>query len=188
MKFRITEPCEERWEGMAPRREGRYCENCETVVLDLSTMTRREAVRRLKREKGERVCVNLAFDRRGNVAFRPEPSRAPHWAGGLVLVAALGAGGCASTADASEPVEACAIEAPRDTAPMMPTDTAPMMPVSTEDELVTGPVSSASLEDEDGGPTPTAEQLELTRRKHAPAAVTRPDFHMMRGGMALRDF
>ncbi|HJL14332.1 MAG TPA: hypothetical protein RMH99_01680, partial [Sandaracinaceae bacterium LLY-WYZ-13_1] len=82
--FEITDPCQEPWERMKPRAEGRYCERCERTVIDLSRMTRREAERRVRAATEDRICVQLALDPLDRPVFRPEPKRAPHWAGGLV--------------------------------------------------------------------------------------------------------
>ena len=112
--------------------------------------------------------------------FRPEPSRAPHWAGGLVLVAALTAGGCAS----SEP-ELAAVTLVDDE-PGAPIDVGPpMIPTAVvdepRDELVTGPVDPTSLAD-DEDPRPTAEQRALTEQKQQ-AAI--PPVQHLRGRIAI---
>ena len=87
--FEIDNPCEERWEAMAPRGEGRFCARCERVVVDLSRLTRAQAEARVKRRAG-RTCLAVRRDVDTHApVFRPEPSVAPRWAGGLVLAAAL---------------------------------------------------------------------------------------------------
>lgn len=184
MHFDIDEPCDEPWEAMSPRPDGRHCPRCDKTVIDLSGMTRAQAEARVARTRGDRVCVQLAYDlRTDEVLFRPPPSRAPHWAGGLVLVAALGGSGCAGTAEAESPIvsaderpsdEPCAIGEP-----MVPIADAPIAPAEI------GPVAT-DLATATG---PTAEQLELTRQKQEAAAATVTPMHhigMRRGGMMRR--
>jgi hypothetical protein len=184
MDFRIPEPCPERWDEMQPRGEGRYCDRCQHTVLDLSRMSRRQAEHRLKAERGDYVCVRLAFDPLERPVFRPEPSRAPYFAGGLVLVAALTAGGCAGTeTGAGEPEVAQLAPDPAAEPPMMPVADGPMLPTLTEapgvtsdtPELATGPVDAEVVDDD---PTPTAAQRALTRRKHARDRPDTPVYHL----------
>lgn len=179
MRFEIPEPCGERWDAMRPTREGRFCDHCQHGVVDLSRMSRREAERRIDAVDGDSLCVRMAVDPTGAAIFRPEPKRAPHWAGGLVLVAALTAGGCdrsgpepAATVQV-EPCELETIEGP----PMMPVDDAALTPL---DAAATGPVPSEVV-DEDG--RPTAEQRELTRQKQE---QLRPPIRHLAGRMPIR--
>lgn len=179
MRFEIPEPCDEDWNAMRPTREGRFCERCQHGVIDLTRMTRRQAERRVRAETGS-LCVQLAFDPADRVLFRAEPRRATHWAGGLVLVTALTAGGCDRSEERSAPVaqlepEPCDLDGP----PMMPVDT-PMTPLDAPGLGTTGPVP-AEVEDDDGAPT--SEQRELTRRKVASQHV-----HMRRGRMPAHAF
>lgn len=169
MHLRIAEPCEERWEDMERRPEGRFCDRCQHTVLDLTRLTKREATKRLKQETRDYVCVQLAM-RGDDAVFKPEPKS--RWAPGLVLAAALTVG-CSG----GRPAET---ETPIATAPTIPTPIAPEpiapTPVATE---VIIPVSDGPVE-------PTAEQRELTRRKHAPPVP--PQTHMVLGRMPLNHF
>jgi len=162
---------------MAPRAGGRHCERCDKTVLDLSKLTRGEAERRLRGIEGPEVCVQLNVDRFGDAVFRVPPARAPHWASGLVLVAALTSGGC-STEPADEPIT---MEPVPDLGPPMIPETlvsiAPSQPT-----MVTRPVPSAELDLADAPATPTEEQRRLTANKQR-AAI--PQVQPMRGGMAL---
>ena len=177
MRFEITDPCEEPWESMEPRDGGRYCGRCEKVVIDLATMSRAEAERRVAGLAADEVCVQLAVDRFGDAVFvRPPPSRAPHWAAGLVLVSALTAGtGCAT--EESGPCQAKIVQVEPDLGP-------PMTPVVlasvTPPTPATGPVPAEELVDPTDDVVPTPEQRALTAAKHAP-----PPIHMVRGRMPL---
>ena len=179
MKFEITGPCDEDWDEMVPREGGRYCARCETVVLDLALSSRAEAERRVAQIEGESVCVQLRLDRFGEAVFVPPPrSRAPHFVGGLVLVAALGAGGCAP-----EPTTEVVPEAARDPGPpMIPTPavassviTPPATPRPTR------PVPADELPPPTRGATPTAEQRALTAQKQR----AHQTHYMVRGVMPL---
>jgi hypothetical protein len=189
MDFRIPEPCHERWEDMQPRGEGRFCERCQHTVVDLTRMSRRQAERRLKKERGDYLCIQLALDPLERPVFRPEPSRAAHWAGGLVLVAALTAGGCSAGGDEGAEVaqlepEPCPVDAP----PMLPVADGPMVPVDTEEateaSVATGPIEAEVTDDD---PEPTPEQRELTRRKQEQQQIAaHPPIRHVRGRMPLR--
>ena len=179
MRFEIPEPCDEDWNAMRPTREGRFCERCQHGVVDLSRMSRRQAERRVRAEGGS-LCVQVALDPAGRAVFRPEPRRASHWAGGLVLVTALTAGGCGRSETRAAPTaqlepEPCELDGP----PMMPVD-APMTPLDASEVGMTGPAST-EVEDDDGAPT--SEQRELTRRKVASQRI-----HMVRGRLPAHAF
>lgn len=181
MRFEITSPCEERWEAMEARDGGRYCGRCEKTVIDLTGLTRAQAEKTLLALNAPEACVKLSVDRFGDAVFqRPPPSRAPHWARGLVLATALtGASACATpeppcnakiTALASDPGPA-----------MVPVDTSVAL-ASVEPAPYTGPVPAEALAQDDGDATPTAEQRALTNAKLRPIA---PPVRPMMGGMAL---
>lgn len=190
MRFEITEPCDEPWDRMTPRGNGRHCVRCDKVVIDMTKMTRREAKAALAEVEGDTACVQLDFDRFADPVFPPEPKRAPHWASGLVLVAALTAGGCSTRrgerAEIVEEEEPEVAEGP----PMMP----PMMPLDgavedDEPEFVTGPVPASELASSSDAATPTAEQRQLTAQKearnHPMRTLGRMPIRRARGGMAI---
>ncbi len=168
---------------MTPRGEGRHCTRCDHVVVDLSRMTRREAERRIARERGDYLCIRMAVDERGEAVFRKPPVTS--LAGGLVLVAALTAGGCRDRAP-SEPAEVamepCSLEPVVPEPVMLPAGEAPEPePVAAVDPW---PVEVA---DEDAA-VPTAEQRELTRRKQERRrqAAHPPIRHHVAGRMPIR--
>lgn len=177
MDWTIPEPCDQRWASMEPSGDGRFCRRCQHAVLDLSRMTRRDAEARIKSETGPYACVRVAVDERDAAMFRPEPSRARSFAGGLVLVAALTAAGCRERdTSGAEPIaeEPCAVEGP----PMMPVDHAAL---SRE-----APPSPEVAPDAGDAVIPTAEQRELTRRKHARReAAAQPPIRHVLGRMPL---
>ncbi len=181
MKFEISEPCDETWDAMEPRAGGRFCERCETVVIDLAGLSRAQAERRVRAHQGADVCVRLGLDRFGDAVFvAPPKSRAPRFVGGLVLVAALSAGGCNTEPAPSELAGAALDPGP----PMMPSPvnvaTAPAP--STPTSRATGPVDASELEQPTWANPPTAEQRALTARKLRPARPVRPH-HMRLGRM-----
>ncbi len=181
MRFEITSPCEERWEAMEPREAGRYCGRCEKVVLDLTAMTRAEAERTLLALRAPEACVKLAVDRLGDAVFqRPPPSRAPHWARGLVLATALtGASACAT---GEPPCNAQLTQLTADPGPaMIPVDTSAAL-ASVEPAPFTGPVPAEALAQDDGDTTPTAEQRALTAAKRRPIPPVRPRL----GGISIQ--
>jgi len=180
VRFEITEPCDEAWETMEPREGGRYCQACEKVVIDLVEMSRAQAEAKIAAVEGSEVCVQLAVDRFGDALFAPAPSRAPHWAGGLVLIAALTASGCGSS-DEPEPCEIAEITPEDPGPPMIPG--AAVLPAS--DAPPTGPVPAAEVALDDS-PVPTAAQQRMTQNKRTWGQVTtRPPIQHVRGRMPL---
>ncbi|MCA9607375.1 MAG: hypothetical protein KC619_17335, partial [Myxococcales bacterium] len=157
------------WDAMEPRDGGRYCGRCEKVVIDLAALSRAQAEQKIRSLDASEVCVQLAVDRFGDAVFqRPPPSRAPHWAAGVVLLTALtGATAC------DEPEPPCHAKAfqlePDPGPPMMPAETslASVAPLPT-----TGPVPAEELTETPAiEATPTAEQQALTAAKHRPPVV-----------------
>lgn len=166
---------------MEPRGEGRYCARCEHVVLDLSRMTRRDAEKRIAKETGRYVCVRMAVNDDGEAVFRPAAAPVKRLAGGLVLVAALTAGGCrdrepSPAAEVAMEVEPCAIDPDELMMPGAVAVPEPEPVVALEHEV-----------DPEDAAVPTPEQRELTRRKQE--ARNRPPIrHMVAGRMPLHRF
>ncbi|HZS37624.1 MAG TPA: hypothetical protein VFF06_12395 [Polyangia bacterium] len=69
----IASSCRERWDAMTPDGRGRRCAHCSTTVVDLSSLTEREARRLIA--SGAVTCARYRFDDDGEVRFRPEPPR-----------------------------------------------------------------------------------------------------------------
>ncbi|HHH31245.1 MAG TPA: hypothetical protein ENK57_23255 [Polyangiaceae bacterium] len=182
MKFEITEPCDEPWELMHERPGGRYCDRCEKVVIDLAGLSRAQAERRVSAVRGADVCVQLRVDRLGEAVFAPPPAaRAPHWARGLVLVAALTAGGCAAETEATPQAEIASDLGP----PMIPSATLEPSAVPVAESRA---VPAAELNDRPSPtPEPTAEQRALTARKSAGVlgVPSTPPYSRVRGRMPL---
>ena len=187
MDFEIDTPCDEPWENMQPRGDGRFCDRCQHTVIDLSRMTRKQAESRIGRVRKREVCVRLAVHAEtGEAVFRREPMRRPR---GLVLAAALTAGGCVGSASAGSSEEIARVEAEQPPCELGP----PMMPVETELEPTpaTGPVRAEELVQAEQT-NPTHAQQALTDRKNNPRAAAihsqrmgRMPIQMMRGGMRL---
>lgn len=177
VSFHIPEPCEERWEDMAPRGEGRFCERCQHTVVDLSKMSRAQAESRMRRVTGDYLCVQLAVDEDDAALFRPAPSRAPHWAGGLVLLSALSAAGCAEgdAPEMTETIEPCELPDPGPA----------MQPVVTQPAPEAVPEAVAMPSDAGAGALSAAEREALEARKHA---IQNPPIRMVRGRMPRHRF
>lgn len=48
----IPKPCSEDWAKMSPQQKGRFCESCQTTVIDFTEMTDQELVEFFKKPKG----------------------------------------------------------------------------------------------------------------------------------------
>ncbi len=54
--IKVKSPCSESWEQMAGNEQVRFCSHCAKDVNDVSTMTRRDAMRLVRRSNGN-LCV-----------------------------------------------------------------------------------------------------------------------------------
>ena len=131
-------------------------------------------------EAGGELCARVLLDPSGTPVFL-EPPRRSNFAGGLVLVAALTAGGCATRepdahAELTQLHESEALDEPCVLGPAMePTTTDPV------DASVDAHTGQVPVVLEDGDDTPTAEQRRLTANKRHPP---HPPYTPMPGGMA----
>src|SRR5262245_52388784 len=55
MKVSIPNPCSKSWNVMTPAENGRYCNSCEKIVIDFTTMNEEEIKQYFLNSK-ERVC------------------------------------------------------------------------------------------------------------------------------------
>lgn len=87
----ILNPCANKWEDLVPRANGRYCSQCDKVVVDFTRLTKKQATD-LIRNSTERVCARILVDERGEPVHRAEQTRTSHARAGLaagsLLVAA----------------------------------------------------------------------------------------------------
>lgn len=81
----VVRPCTMRWETLEPRGNGRYCGECDKVVVNMSNLTEREAMAIV--ENTERVCGMFLLDASGRAQHRREKTRAA----GTVAAAAASA-------------------------------------------------------------------------------------------------
>src|SRR5688572_6362848 len=58
---RVTQPCTEDWEKMVGNEKVRFCTHCAKSVNNLSTMTRKEALRLVRNSNG-RLCIRYIKD------------------------------------------------------------------------------------------------------------------------------
>lgn len=55
----IQNPCPEKWEGMTPDDQGRFCGKCSKIVIDFTKKTTQEILDFLHAQKGEDICGKL---------------------------------------------------------------------------------------------------------------------------------
>ncbi len=65
----ISSPCAAQWDTMTVRGRALFCDECQTLVHDLSRLQRHEAADFLRRHVGEQMCVKYSYDALGNVVF-----------------------------------------------------------------------------------------------------------------------
>lgn len=67
--YEIESPCEQSWDEMSERRDGRYCAHCDSVVIDASRVTQAELDALMAAD--EHLCVQFSFDDDGDIVFAP---------------------------------------------------------------------------------------------------------------------
>jgi hypothetical protein len=65
----ISSPCAAQWDTMTVRGRALFCDECQTLVHDLSRLQRHEAADFLQAHVGEQMCVKYSYDALGNVLF-----------------------------------------------------------------------------------------------------------------------
>lgn len=66
-RLRVLAPCHESWDRMKPVDNGRHCDHCNKVVVDLSECTEAEALARVS--GGGRHCIRMRVDAAGVPTF-----------------------------------------------------------------------------------------------------------------------
>lgn len=178
-----TSPCHERWSALTPNEAGRYCQRCDKSVVDLSSLTRREAEKKVQAAGGS-LCGRMRVDPSGAPVFRRETERA---AGLLGLAAASLLASCGSTTNdesltsSSNPSVAASVEEPTaittggDHLLEGTTTGGPltaMRPIADDRDVVeeaptaeVASIAAVSLEEEGESVVPTDDQRVLTERK-----------------------
>jgi hypothetical protein len=78
--LKIPSPCDENWDKMPSKDNGRYCGSCERVVIDFSSYTRDEIIEYLNSRNGEKTCGTV----RTSALSKNAPSR-----GNIIFIAAV---------------------------------------------------------------------------------------------------
>jgi hypothetical protein len=58
----INNPCPEKWDGMTPDEQGRFCGKCSKIVIDFTKKTTEEIIDFLTARKGEDICGKLRLN------------------------------------------------------------------------------------------------------------------------------
>jgi hypothetical protein len=56
MKIEIKSPCQENWGAMSVKEQGRFCNKCQTIVVDFSKKTEAEIVDFIKTQGNKSIC------------------------------------------------------------------------------------------------------------------------------------
>lgn len=54
--FSVPNPCHEKWDGMQPKENGRYCGSCQKVVIDFTNKTNDEILDYIKENSRKQLC------------------------------------------------------------------------------------------------------------------------------------
>src|SRR6185436_20514841 len=76
-RITIAAPCNADWDAMVGNDQVRFCEHCQLQVTNLSTMTRREAMRLVERSQ-VRLCVRYVQRANGEVLTGQLPRKLHH--------------------------------------------------------------------------------------------------------------
>jgi hypothetical protein len=79
MKISIPTPCHESWENMLPADKGRFCNSCEQVVVDFSTMTSQEILHYFHTHRNEKVCGQFRSSQLKNEYVWAKPTPMIAW-------------------------------------------------------------------------------------------------------------
>lgn len=62
-KVRIPNPCNENWNAMSPKGNGRFCNSCDKTVIDFTKMDKPEIQKYFtENTANERICGHFKFD------------------------------------------------------------------------------------------------------------------------------
>ncbi len=136
----IREPCGNRWQDLEPRDGGRYCAECDRVVVNLRNVTEARARQMLERANGD-LCAFVRADADGRAIFREAPRR----------VAGVGAVALSAALAACSPEDAPAAQPP---AEVVPEPVEPPAPPPVEPEA---PIVAAEPEPIPEAPEPAPE-------------------------------
>lgn len=108
----IKNPCQENWQEMAPREQGRFCAACQHTVTDFSAMTDEEIIAFLRQSSGK-ACGRFRASQLGRplraVQAPARRSLLGGWLSGLMLWSGLQAG----AADMPAPAQPASTLSPR---------------------------------------------------------------------------
>jgi TonB family protein len=52
----VPNPCQEKWDGMQPQENGRYCGSCQKIVIDFTHKTEQEIIDHIAANSGKKMC------------------------------------------------------------------------------------------------------------------------------------
>ena len=64
MKFKIPKPCSAKWSEMTSQENARYCSACQKEVIDVSTLSPKQAEHQLSQED---TCARITYDKQGAI-------------------------------------------------------------------------------------------------------------------------
>jgi hypothetical protein len=101
----IPNPCHKTWDAMDRSPGQRFCDSCQTPVIDFESLTPAEAAQLMTTKKG-RLCARIIHDPSGNIVFRrPDPSK-----GNLARIAGLSLISISSVAAAAAAPASCTLQ------------------------------------------------------------------------------
>ena len=72
--LKITNPCKENWNSMAPNKLGRYCQLCDKTVIDFTKMSPDEIKVYLQKNGRKRICGRIPRE-----PIKTVPSKKEQW-------------------------------------------------------------------------------------------------------------
>ncbi len=68
----IPNPCHKKWDEMTPNEKGRFCQSCQTTVVDFSTKSNPQIAKIIQESKGK-ICGRFRKDQLDKVIEAPRP-------------------------------------------------------------------------------------------------------------------
>ena len=96
--FSVPNPCHEKWDGMQPQENGRYCGSCQKVVVDFTTKTNEEILEYIKKNSSKQLCGTFKNEQLPQTTFLKKDENIIRFLAALLLVFGMSLFSCSGGA------------------------------------------------------------------------------------------
>jgi hypothetical protein len=77
----VPKPCNENWDSMMPRNQGRFCSSCQLVVTDFTKMDDQEIIHYFRTHQHEKICGHFRNEQltRMKITITPAQLQNSNW-------------------------------------------------------------------------------------------------------------